>query len=161
MSNVNRASDDVQKLDRDQVHEFEVRDAWSQIVYSLLGPSREQTMELPAYHFFDISSTEKRIGSRCRKKSSRIAALECDHALDATISALEKLSDTSIILHWSSTRCHYGSQIWTRGLAWRDGLCALTRVPIREGDVVYRPRKRGRLPANAEAMIFALAIDGA
>ncbi|MFM0418308.1 DUF3331 domain-containing protein [Paraburkholderia aromaticivorans] len=75
------------------------------------------------------------------------------------IEVVERLSDSTIAALWQDpTRCRYIDQVWISCQACSRGHCALTGTLIRRGDSIYKPRARGMIPANAEAMIVASVI---
>lgn len=78
---------------------------------------------------------------------------------DVEVSVLERITDTSISVRWrDATRCHYDDQIWISCRARGHGRCALTGMPIRPRDDVYKPRARSVAPVNADAMILAMWV---
>ncbi len=79
----------------------------------------------------------------------------------ARIRIIEVLSQTAVTLCWSDPRSgHMGEQVWHCGVARKRARCALTGVPIKRGDRVYRPRLRGKaVPCNWDRMIHAAAIE--
>jgi hypothetical protein len=79
---------------------------------------------------------------------------------EVTVTLLERLSATSVVLRWCSDYCHYGEQIWICRMARSKGVCAISGSFIKRGDTVYCPRRaRGRLhPVNADAMIHPRAL---
>jgi hypothetical protein len=79
----------------------------------------------------------------------------------ASVRLIEKQSENSMLVTWSdSTRCRYLDQVWTSGYARSGGYCALSGRAIRRGDLIFKPRWRGRTkPANSTEMILAEAIE--
>jgi hypothetical protein len=76
------------------------------------------------------------------------------------VSVIERLSDTSVSVRWrDATRCHYDDQVWISCRARSGGRCALSGAKIRRRDVVYKPRIRSIVPANAKAMILASLVE--
>ncbi|WP_109482725.1 DUF3331 domain-containing protein [Paraburkholderia sp. C35] len=76
------------------------------------------------------------------------------------ITVLERLSEKTIALRWCSTSCHYGDQIWVKGIARTGGVCVMTGRRIEAGDAIYRPRKCGSdKPINANAMAHLAAFE--
>jgi len=73
------------------------------------------------------------------------------------ISSVERRSTSTIVVSWSdATRGRYLDQVWRAGHARSAGFCGLTGVPVRRGDVVFRPLLRGGVaPVNAFDMILA------
>ncbi|WP_144109867.1 DUF3331 domain-containing protein [Paraburkholderia sp. BCC1886] len=75
------------------------------------------------------------------------------------VEVVERLSVSTIAVIWQdATRCCYIDQVWHSCRARSMGYCALTGTLIRRGDFIYKPRVRGEIPANADAMIVASAI---
>lgn len=84
----------------------------------------------------------------------------CESGMNATIKILDRLTPDAAILSWrDSTGCCYGYQSWCRGLAKREGRCALSGMPIQPGDQVFRPARQGVRPANAFAMILVVQME--
>jgi hypothetical protein len=79
------------------------------------------------------------------------------------ISSVERRSTSTIVVSWSdATRGRYLDQVWRAGYARAAGFCGLTGVPVRRGDVVFRPLLRGGVaPVNAFDMILAEHVPGA
>ncbi|MFM0527381.1 MULTISPECIES: DUF3331 domain-containing protein [Paraburkholderia] len=79
----------------------------------------------------------------------------------ARIAEIERRSRGTIAMDWAdSTLGHYGEQLWSRGIARRKAVCALSGVTINRGDTVYKPRHvGGRTPLNATAMILASFLE--
>ncbi|MCC8402721.1 DUF3331 domain-containing protein [Paraburkholderia sp. MMS20-SJTN17] len=77
------------------------------------------------------------------------------------VQILEILSASLVSVRWSDPlRGHMGEQIWQRVVARESSRCALTGMPVKRGDRVYRPRERGRLTAcNGDRVIHAAAIE--
>jgi hypothetical protein len=130
-----------------------VRDPWAQTL-SLL----DALCAAPV----DESVPERRMrqpDAGYRARAPRRDQTSCRDAVPPVITVLERLSTTTVVLCWRSTTCHYGDQVWVRGVARNSGQCAISGVPIRRGDAVYRPRNRGRrVPVNVSAMIRASAF---
>jgi len=76
------------------------------------------------------------------------------------IKILGRPSAQTLTVYWSDPQaCHYEDQLWRLVNAKDAGKCALSRLTIRSGEPVYRPRKRGGLtPANHGAMIAAASL---
>lgn len=91
----------------------------------------------------------------------RKAAAKARSYRDAAIEVLESLSSRTVTISWrDSTMCNYPAQTWERGVAKRSGSCAISQIPIRRGDIVFKPRGGGRFrPANANAMIHATEVE--
>ncbi|WP_109476081.1 DUF3331 domain-containing protein [Paraburkholderia sp. C35] len=80
--------------------------------------------------------------------------------LPARIFVHEILSAHTVSVSWSDSQTgHYAEQIWRLGLARNDGYCALSGLPIVEGNDVFRPRRSATgVPANWSRMILASAV---
>ncbi|WP_321961395.1 DUF3331 domain-containing protein [Paraburkholderia sp. J7] len=73
---------------------------------------------------------------------------------------VERLSPTHITLNWrDATSGCYGEQLWHLTTARARSSCMLCGAPIRRGSAVYRPRLRGRRPANADWIVLATTIE--
>jgi hypothetical protein len=74
-----------------------------------------------------------------------------------TVEIIEVVSDRMIIVAWQDpTGGRYGYQTWSRLLARRDAVCALTGLSVKRGDAVFQPKNfRDGRPANAESVILA------
>jgi hypothetical protein len=95
--------------------------------------------------------------SRPRARPRREAASCRD--VSASVTLVERLSATTVVLRWCSCHCHYGDQVWIRRTASTAGICAVTGNLIRRGETVYRPQGRRRVPLlNADAMIHPSAF---
>ncbi|ADG18607.1 conserved hypothetical protein [Paraburkholderia atlantica] len=79
-----------------------------------------------------------------------------------TVRLLERSTATRVTLAWSDpSRCAYHDQEWQLTRARHSGVCAISGMKIRRGEVVYRPRAtRPRMPLNADAMIHPIALQG-
>ena len=80
--------------------------------------------------------------------------------LPARISIIEQLSSVTLSICWSdSTTGHFGEQVWRMGLAHGHSFCALSGMPIKIGDSVFRPWvSETRAPANSHRMILASCV---
>jgi hypothetical protein len=72
--------------------------------------------------------------------------------------------EQELLLRWVEPgRCHYGEQRWLLISAKHSGRCILSGLPIRRGDLVFRPAGRP-MPANADKMMLRgqleLALSG-
>lgn len=75
------------------------------------------------------------------------------------VHVLERCSATTIIVAWhEAARCHYAEQLWIRKKAARDGYCALSKVRVRAGDLVFVP-KGNPAPLNHTACIAEKAVS--
>ena len=74
-----------------------------------------------------------------------------------TVQIIEVVNDRMIIVAWQDpTGGRYGYQTWTRVLARRDAVCALTGLSVKRGDAVFHPKNfSDRRPANADSVILA------
>lgn len=73
---------------------------------------------------------------------------------------VERLSPTLVTFNWrDATSGCYGEQLWHLTTARARANCMLSGAAIRRGSAVYRPRLRGRRPANADWDILASTID--
>jgi hypothetical protein len=94
---------------------------------------------------------------RFRTHAQREAAGCAD--LHASVTLVERLSPTTIVLRWCSRYGHYGDQVWVCRAARSAGVCAITGNRIRRGEVVYRPQGRRFVELNnADAMIHPSAF---
>lgn len=57
-------------------------------------------------------------------------------------------------------RCHYGEQRWVLCTAKRSGSCALSGLPVKRGDTIFRPNGRP-VPLNGDAMILPSGLSAA
>jgi hypothetical protein len=73
----------------------------------------------------------------------------------------ERLSLVALSVTWSDpTLGHFTGQVWRKGTAHTDAFCALTGMPIQQGDAVFRPRSYDfHVPANAGRMILESALN--
>jgi hypothetical protein len=105
-----------------------------------------------------------RSSSPCTARSTRKPAMlaRCSPAPNAltptaSIRHIEWQTMHTIRVSWSDAtlgQCH--DQTWRAGLARTEGVCALTGVPVRRGDAVFRPLALGHdSPINAPHMILA------
>ncbi|REE18096.1 uncharacterized protein DUF3331 [Paraburkholderia sp. BL27I4N3] len=79
-----------------------------------------------------------------------------------SVALLDRISPRTATVSWSDPQgCKYGEQVWRLAAAKRSGICALSGQPIATGDTIYRPTKVDPPPANAAAMMLAIAIDRA
>jgi len=85
--------------------------------------------------------------------TARAPATQFDPA-NVGIRPVEQLTARTATVDWcESGVCRYAEPTWIRGVAKRNGICALTGAQIRRGDPVYRPRSIVPAPTNALAMI--------
>ncbi|AUT76121.1 hypothetical protein C2L64_45675 [Paraburkholderia hospita] len=91
------------------------------------------------------------------RSSCRLAAYVPSPHIQVEI--IERLSESSIAVLWQdATRCRYVDQVWIGCRARMQGRCALSDATIRRGDLIFKPKVRSALPANANAMILASVI---
>ena len=65
---------------------------------------------------------------------------------------------TTLTVRWVQPgRCHYAEQRWRLVAAGRNGICAISGLPVRKGDIVYRPDARPSA-SNAKIMILENAL---
>jgi hypothetical protein len=87
--------------------------------------------------------------------------LTMQEEMRAVVRIRERTTSTTAKVEWCDpTLCRYGDQVWSASVARRDGLCALSGRIIRKGDLVYKPKRYGVAPANANAMIAASCVEG-
>jgi hypothetical protein len=81
----------------------------------------------------------------------------------SSIRRIEWQTTRTVLVSWSdSTLGRYEDQTWRAGFARTAGFCGLTGVPVRRGDVVFRPFQRGgATPTNALDMILADTLPSA
>jgi hypothetical protein len=95
--------------------------------------------------------------TRFRTQAQREAA-GCAE-IHASVTLVERLSETAVVLRWCSRYGHYGDQVWVCRTARCAGICAITGSRIRRGEVVYRPQARRFVElTNADAMIHPSAF---
>ncbi|QCP52809.1 DUF3331 domain-containing protein [Trinickia violacea] len=103
-----------------------------------------------------------------KKRFRRTKTLLCQGAneepkkelLPARISIIERLSSVSLSICWSdSTTGYFGEQVWRMGRAHVQSFCALSGMPIKIGDSVFRPWvSETRALANSHRMILASRV---
>jgi hypothetical protein len=78
----------------------------------------------------------------------------------AFVRVLERPTETTALVLWrSAARCHYGEQLWIRGVAKRAGSCAVSGQAVKRGDRIYRPRRGRARISNALAVILASFVE--
>ncbi|MFL9882150.1 DUF3331 domain-containing protein [Paraburkholderia agricolaris] len=78
--------------------------------------------------------------------------------IGAEVSVLE-YDGRQLWLRWVEPgRCHYGEQRWSLAAAKRNGYCIVSGLPIRRGELVFRPGERP-MPANAHRMILPEPVE--
>ncbi|NKJ47700.1 hypothetical protein CIC12_13295 [Burkholderia sp. SG-MS1] len=119
-------------------------DPWSQIIGRLSS------------HWHDTASTVRLTSGR-RKRGGRAAGAVCGVA---TIRSIEWQTDTTVLVSWSdATRGRYLDQTWRASYARVCGVCAVSGMSVKRGDVVFRPFYRGAAPPpNALDMILASVL---
>ncbi|MEM5384027.1 DUF3331 domain-containing protein [Paraburkholderia phymatum] len=103
-----------------------------------------------------------------KKKFRRTKKMLCQQADEnlkkelssAKVSIIERLSSVTLSVCWSdATSGYFGEQVWRMGFARVQSFCALSGMPIRIGDSVFRPRVcETRAPANSHRMILASSV---
>jgi hypothetical protein len=80
--------------------------------------------------------------------------------LPARVSVVARLSSVTLRISWSdSTSGYFGEQVWRMGLAHVQSVCALSGMPIRIGDSIFRPWvSDARAPANGHRMILSSSV---
>jgi len=76
-----------------------------------------------------------------------------------TINVLEVTESSATIGWYDPTRCRYEDQRWYRFKTHRAGVCAMTGALITAGTDVFHPGRAPKVPANADAMILASALQ--
>jgi hypothetical protein len=76
----------------------------------------------------------------------------------ASIRILDRTEKKATIAWHDSTSCHYEDQRWTRSIAARVGVCAMSGEMILRGADIFRPSRANPVPANAGAMILTSAL---
>jgi hypothetical protein len=103
-------------------------------------------------------------GHRNLPSSGRRAAPDeaCWSGHRSALKTIEPLDEKCLLVCWCDpTSGHYVDQVWINVTARRSGRCALTGLPIRRGDAIYKPQARGaRVPANFNEMILLSALAG-
>jgi hypothetical protein len=121
-------------------------DPWSQIIGRLSG------------HWHETASAVYQTSGRPNRRSRTVVA----HAVFSvpTIRSIEWQTDTTVLVSWSdATRGSYLDQTWRAGYARVRGVCALSGMSVKRGDVVFRPFHRGgAAPSNALDMILASVL---
>jgi Domain of unknown function (DUF3331) len=113
---------------------------WMQIAHSLLQP--RPTTCLGVLYGFD--------GGNRRDETS----------IKAFVRVLERPTETTALVLWrSAARCHYGEQLWIRGVAKRAGSCAVSGQAVKRGDRIYRPRQGRARISNSLAVILATFVE--
>jgi len=121
-------------------------DPWSQIIGRLSA------------HWHETASAAYQVSGR-RKRRSRAVVADTALRLPA-IRSIEWQTDTTVLVSWSdATRGSYLDQTWRAGYARVRGICALSGMSVKRGDVVFRPFHRGTAPpSNALDMILASVL---
>ncbi|HEY0230821.1 MAG TPA: DUF3331 domain-containing protein, partial [Dokdonella sp.] len=117
---------------------------WDHVIHALL----------PGYRGESGESGE---ASRERRTPRMAACVPSPHI---QVEVIERLSETSVAVLWQdATRCRYDDQVWISCRARQKGYCALSGAVIRRDDLIYKPRVRASMPANATAMILAPVVE--
>jgi hypothetical protein len=121
-------------------------DPWSQIIGRL------------GAHWHETALAVCQASGRHQPRSRTAAAHSALRA--QTIRNIEWQTDTTVLVSWSdATRGSYLDQTWRAGYARVRGICALSGMSVRQGDVVFRPFHRGAAPpSNALDMILASVL---
>jgi len=121
-------------------------DPWSQIIGRLSA------------HWHETASVVCQASGRRKRRSRTVTA----HAAlrVPTIRSIEWQTDATVIVSWSdATRGNYLDQTWRVGYARVTGICALSGMSVKRGDLVFRPFHRGAAPpSNALDMILASVL---
>ncbi len=120
---------------------------WSAIIASLSG--------YPGH--MSVVGAAAQVSTRVPfRKPNKASCNRGNHVL-----SIEKVDEEAILVCWSdATGGRYLDQNWRAGRSRGSGQCALTKMPIRKGDKVFRPFCRSKIhPSNAAEMILASAIE--
>lgn len=125
-------------------------DPWSQIIGRLSA------------HWHETASAVCEASGRRNRRSRPMAAHAVFNGRLSTIRSIEWQTDTTVLVSWSdATRGSYLDQTWRAGYARVRGVCALSGMSVKRGDVVFRPFHRGTAPpSNALEMILASVLTG-
>ncbi|MFP3556161.1 DUF3331 domain-containing protein [Paraburkholderia sp. SIMBA_049] len=120
---------------------------------SLLAPQPTPISEAVFVRKKKFRKTKRAIGEPVDEALSK-------ELLPARISIVERLSSVTLSICWSdATSGYFGEQVWRMGLAHVHSVCALSGLPIRIGDSVFRPWVcETRTPANGHRMILASSV---
>jgi hypothetical protein len=78
----------------------------------------------------------------------------------ASIKIVGRVGARTVTISWCDpTMCAYTDQVWDLRAASATGICSLSRLPVKQGDLVYQPRRGKMRPANAAAMIHAHLVE--
>ena len=109
----------------------------------------------------EVTVVKKKRIRGARSLASRLTAeAGKKERLPARISVVERLSSATLSICWSdATSGYFGEQVWRAGVAHVQSFCALSGIPIRIGDSVFRPWvSEIRAPANSHRMILASSV---
>lgn len=122
-------------------------DPWPQILTSLIQSSSDPICDRTSDESFH----------RLHASGSRKHSATHDRTVCGSITVEEIFSQTLVSLSWrDATLCNYVEQLWSCGQARTSGRCALSGKVIRKGDLIYRPRLRGKKSqSNDGEMILA------
>ncbi|MFP3507133.1 DUF3331 domain-containing protein [Burkholderia sp. SIMBA_062] len=128
-------------------------DRWEHVM-TLLDPSSGAS-RCASLNLRDRDAARRRHRDDVRGASIGGARRRC------AIVAVERQTDSSLLVSWSDpTHCRYDEQRWISAKARSPGRCALTGLPIRAGDAIYKPQWRGaKRPANCWEAILASELD--
>ncbi|MGF6972938.1 hypothetical protein QFZ94_001365 [Paraburkholderia sp. JPY465] len=130
------------------LEQSDICDPWARTV-GLLGQLSD---ELPVNGEMSVAALFKR----------EVQNVSTVPVVGVTVRLLERSTATRVTLAWSDPlRCAYHDQEWHLTRARHSGVCAISGMKIRRGEIVYRPRAtRPRMPVNANAMIHPIALQG-
>jgi hypothetical protein len=136
-------------------------DPWAQTLRLLeilrVRAGQEADLATPRKRCKEAKEEVRAGASRARKQPQREARRCAD--MGASVTLVERLSDTAVVLRWCSRYGHYGDQVWVCRAARCAGVCAVTGNLIRRGEAVYRPQSRRLVTlVNADAMIHPSAL---
>ncbi|EEA02770.1 hypothetical protein BH160DRAFT_1930 [Burkholderia sp. H160] len=123
-------------------------DPWSQVIGQLSA------------HWHETASAVCPASGRRNRRSRTAVAHAVFNGRVPTIRSIEWQTDTTVLVSWSdATRGSYLDQTWREGYARVRGVCALSGMSVKRGDVVFRPFHRGAAPpSNAHDMILATVL---
>ncbi|XUW93868.1 DUF3331 domain-containing protein (plasmid) [Burkholderia sp. M6-3] len=126
--------------------------SWDRILISLAVASGQSSAIL------EISALAP--AHRAQPSTRRLPAATSWTRHRTSVRAIEPHGKSSLLVFWCDpTCCHYVDQLWINVMARKSGRCALTGLPIRRGDLIYKPQCRGlRVPANWHEMILFSAL---
>lgn len=87
-----------------------------------------------------------------------LGRVDCNDVGCASILILDRTEKKATIGWHDPTSCYYADQCWTRSVASRVGVCAVSGEIIARGADIFRPSRAKPVPANASAMILTSAL---